>query len=70
LELAAFPPFLLPPFFYFLIIVSCSRFFYYCFLFFLPLSALFLAYHLFAENCKWNFSEVGFYTISNSRLLG
>lgn len=33
------------------------RFFYYCFLFFLPLSALFLAYHLFAENCKWNFSE-------------
>lgn len=35
----------------------CFRFFYYCFLFFLPLTLLFLCYHLFAENCKWNFSE-------------
>jgi len=33
------------------------RYFYYCFLFFLPLTILFLAYHLFAENCKWNFSD-------------
>jgi len=33
------------------------RFFYYCFLFFLPLTALFLAFHLFAENCKWNFTD-------------
>jgi hypothetical protein len=32
------------------------RFFYYCFLFFLPLSILFLSFHLFVENCKWNFS--------------
>ena len=35
----------------------CFRYFYYCFLFFLPLTALFLSFHLFAENCKWNFSE-------------
>jgi hypothetical protein len=34
----------------------CYRFFYYCFLFFLPLTLLFLAYHLFVENCKWNFA--------------
>ena len=32
------------------------RYFYYCFLFMLPLTALFLSYHLFAENCKWNFA--------------
>jgi len=32
------------------------RFFYYCFLFFLPLTLLFLSFHLFVENCKWNFS--------------
>lgn len=32
------------------------RYFYYCFLFFLPLTLLFLAYHLFVENCKWNFA--------------
>lgn len=32
------------------------RFSYYCFLFFLPLTLLFLAYHLFVENCKWNFA--------------
>eukprot|EP00096_Caligus_rogercresseyi_P008141 TRINITY_DN2652_c0_g1_i3.p1 TRINITY_DN2652_c0_g1~~TRINITY_DN2652_c0_g1_i3.p1 ORF type:complete len:470 (-),score=88.61 TRINITY_DN2652_c0_g1_i3:1826-3235(-) len=30
------------------------RFFYYCFLFFLPLTILFLTFHLFVENCKWN----------------
>ena len=34
----------------------CYRFFYYCFLFFLPLTLLFLSYHLFVENCKWNFA--------------
>jgi len=34
----------------------CYRYFYYCFLFFLPLTLLFLAYHLFVENCKWNFA--------------
>ena len=33
-----------------------NRYFYYCFLFFLPLTLLFLAYHLFVENCKWNFA--------------
>lgn len=33
------------------------RYFYYCFLFFLPLTALFLAYHLFVENAKWAQSE-------------
>jgi len=33
------------------------RFFYYCFLFFLPLTALFLGYHLFVENAKWAQSE-------------
>ncbi|XP_040581083.1 neuropeptide receptor 22 isoform X2 [Lepeophtheirus salmonis] len=32
------------------------RFFYYCFLFFLPLTILFLTFHLFVENCKWNFA--------------
>ena len=32
------------------------RFFYYCFLFFLPLTLIFLAWHLFVENCKWNFA--------------
>lgn len=32
------------------------RFFYYTFLFFLPLTLLFLAWHLFVENCKWNFA--------------
>lgn len=32
------------------------RFAYYCFLFFLPLTILFLAFHLFVENCKWNFA--------------
>ena len=34
----------------------CYRYFYYCFLFFLPLTLLFLAWHLFVENCKWNFA--------------
>lgn len=34
----------------------CYRFFYYTFLFFLPLTLMFLAYHLFVENCKWNFA--------------
>lgn len=39
----------------------CYRYFYYCFLFFLPLTLLFLAFHLFVENCKWNFAgEEGF----------
>jgi len=33
------------------------RYFYYCFLFFLPLTAIFLAYHLFVENAKWAQSE-------------
>jgi len=33
------------------------RYFYYCFLFFLPLTVLFLAYHLFVENAKWAQSE-------------
>jgi len=33
------------------------RYFYYCFLFFLPLTALFLSYHLFVENAKWAQSE-------------
>lgn len=33
------------------------RYFYYCFLFFLPLTLLFLAFHLFVENCKWNFAR-------------
>lgn len=32
------------------------KFAYYCFLFFLPLTILFLAFHLFVENCKWNFA--------------
>jgi len=32
------------------------RFFYYCFLLFLPITLLFLCFHLFVENCKWNFS--------------
>ena len=32
------------------------RYAYYCFLFMLPLTLLFLAYHLFVENCKWNFA--------------
>lgn len=32
------------------------RYFYYCFLFFLPLTLLFLSWHLFVENCKWNFA--------------
>lgn len=32
------------------------RYFYYCFLFMLPLTLLFLSYHLFVENCKWNFA--------------
>ena len=32
------------------------RFAYYAFLFFLPLTLLFLAFHLFVENCKWNFA--------------
>lgn len=35
---------------------KCYRYFYYCFLFFLPLTLMFLAYHLFVENCKWNFA--------------
>lgn len=30
------------------------RYFYYCFLFMLPLTLLFLSYHLFVENYKWN----------------
>lgn len=34
----------------------CYRFFYYTFLFFLPLTLLFLSWHLFVENCKWNFA--------------
>merc|ERR1719219_2137952 len=34
----------------------CYRYFYYCFLFFLPLTLMFLAFHLFVENCKWNFA--------------
>jgi hypothetical protein len=34
----------------------CYRYFYYCFLFFLPLTLLFLSWHLFVENCKWNFA--------------
>ena len=34
----------------------CYRYFYYAFLFFLPLTILFLAWHLFVENCKWNFA--------------
>jgi len=34
----------------------CYRYFYYCFLFFLPLTILFLSWHLFVENCKWNFA--------------
>ena len=34
-----------------------SRYFYYCFLFFLPLTAVFLAFHLFVENAKWAQSE-------------
>jgi len=34
----------------------CYRYFYYCFLAFLPLTILFLAWHLFVENCKWNFA--------------
>jgi len=33
------------------------RYFYYCFLFFLPLTALFLSWHLFVENAKWAQSE-------------
>merc|ERR1712130_119753 len=33
------------------------RYFYYCFLFFLPLTAVFLAFHLFVENAKWAQSE-------------
>jgi len=33
------------------------RYFYYCFLFFLPLTAVFLSYHLFVENAKWAQSE-------------
>lgn len=32
------------------------RYCYYCFLFMLPLTLLFLSYHLFVENCKWNFA--------------
>ena len=36
---------------------DCFRYFYYCFLFFLPLTALFLGYHLFVENAKWAQSE-------------
>lgn len=35
------------------------RFFYHCFLAFLPLTLLFLAWHLFVENCKWNFAGEG-----------
>ena len=33
------------------------RYFYYCLLFFLPLTILFLAWHLFVENAKWAQSE-------------
>jgi len=33
------------------------RFFYYCFLFFLPMTLLFICFHLFVENCKWNLSS-------------
>jgi len=33
------------------------RYFYYCFLFFLPLTVVFLAWHLFVENAKWAQSE-------------
>ncbi len=37
------------------------RFAYYAFLAFLPLTLLFLSWHLFVENCKWNFAgEDGF----------
>ena len=32
------------------------RYCYYVFLFMLPLTLLFLSYHLFVENCKWNFA--------------
>ena len=39
-------------FFYFYL-----RYFYYCLLFFLPLTILFLAWHLFVENAKWAQSE-------------
>ena len=35
------------------------RFFYHCFLALLPLTLLFLAFHLFVENCKWNFEGEG-----------
>lgn len=33
------------------------RYCYYCFLFMLPLTLLFLSFHLFVENCKWNFAR-------------
>ena len=35
------------------------RYFYHCFLALLPLTLLFLAFHLFVENCKWNFAGEG-----------
>ena len=35
------------------------RFFYHCFLALLPFTLLFLAFHLFVENCKWNFAGEG-----------
>ena len=35
------------------------RFFYHCFLALLPITLLFLAFHLFVENCKWNFAGEG-----------
>jgi len=39
------------------LIFLCFRYFYYCFLFLLPLTVVFLAYHLFVENAKWAQSE-------------
>jgi hypothetical protein len=35
------------------------RYFYHAFLAFLPLTLLFLSFHLFVENCKWNFAGEG-----------
>ena len=42
---------------YFCDTVYIFRYFYYCFLFFLPLTVVFLAWHLFVENAKWAQSE-------------
>ena len=42
---------------YFCVILYIFRYFYYCFLFFLPLTVVFLAWHLFVENAKWAQSE-------------